>query len=207
LIAVEGIEGAGKSTQVELVARALRERGIEAVVTREPGGTKAGEAIRAVALDRDLHLDAVPELLLMLAARSVFVGQVVRPALAAGRIVLTDRYELSTFAYQGGGRGLELEQVKALNRVATGGLSPDLCVVLDVDAEQGLARGRGRARDRIEAEDLEFHRRVAAAYRELARREPNVALVNARAEVPAVFAAVWQVLSSRYPETFTGRGC
>lgn len=207
MIAVEGIEGAGKSTQVELVARALRERGIEAVVTREPGGTKAGEAIRAVALDRDLHLDAVPELLLMLAARSVFVGQVVRPALAAGRIVLTDRYELSTFAYQGGGRGLELEQVKALNRVATGGLSPDLCVVLDVDAEQGLARGRGRARDRIEAEDLEFHRRVAAAYRELARREPNVALVNARAEVPAVFAAVWQVLSSRYPETFTGRGC
>jgi dTMP kinase len=176
-------------------------------VTREPGGTAAGEAIRSIVLDRRFELDPVAELMLMLAARSVFVRDVVAPALDAGRIVLTDRYELSTFAYQGAGRGLPLETVKSLNALATGGLRPDLCIVLDVDAEQGLARGRPAGRDRIEGEDLEFHRRVAEAYRELARTEPDVALVDGRGEIEEVFTAVWSALSARFPETFPPAGC
>ncbi len=206
-IAVEGVEGSGKSTQVRLLAGALRELGVEAVVTREPGGTVAGEAIRAVALDKALRLDAVSELMLMLAARSVFVSEVVKPALEAGRVVLTDRYELSTFAYQGGGRGLDLERIKEINAMATEGVRPDLCVVLDVDVEEGRARGRNLARDRIEGENDEFHRRVAEAYRRLAGSEPNVALVDGRGEIEEVFAAVWKALSMRFPETFPQQRC
>ncbi len=206
-IALEGIEGAGKSTQIDLLAGALRESGIEPLVTREPGGTPAGEAIRAVALDRELRLDPVAELLLMLAARSVFVRHVVRPALEAGKVVLTDRYELSTFAYQGGGRRLPLPKVRELNELATGGLRPDLSVLLDVDVEAGQERGIRETRDRIEGEDQGFHRRVADAYRALARSEPNVVVVDGRGGIEEVFAAVWGALSGRFPETFGRRRC
>jgi dTMP kinase len=204
-IVFEGIEGSGKSTQIQLVAGALRELGIPPVVTREPGGTAAGEAIRAVVLDRDVDLDGVAEAMLMVAARSAFVSQVVRPALEAGRVVLADRYELSTFAYQGGGRGISLDKLKNINDLATGGVSPDLCVLLDVDVEDGQARGRRQASDRIEGEDLDFHRRVADAYRRLAAEEANVALVDGRGEIQEVYAAVWKTLSSRFPETFPPR--
>lgn len=202
-IAFEGIEGAGKSTQIALVAEALRQRGRDPLVTREPGGTATGEAIRAVALDNDLKLDAVAETLLMLAARAVFVREIVRPALQSGRLVLTDRYELSTFAYQGGGRGLPLAELKELNRLATRGLRPDLCVLLDVDPDQGEARGGAKIKDRIEAEQSAFHHSVAEAYRELARSETNVELIDGRPGVEQVFAAVWATLSRRFPETFT----
>jgi dTMP kinase len=204
-IAFEGVEGAGKSTQIRLVADELRRSATKPVVTREPGGTRAGEAIRAVALDRDLHLDPVAELMLMLAARSVFVREVVRPAHDAGRIILTDRYELSTFAYQGGGRGLSIDVIQELNALATGGLSPDLSLILDVDVDQGRARQARNAADRIEGEELDFHRRVAQAYRELAYSRPDVALVDGRGEIEQVFAAVWGALNSRFPETFPPR--
>ncbi len=204
-IAFEGVEGAGKSTQIKLVANQLRGAGIEPVVTREPGGTRAGEAIRAVALDREHDLDPMAELLLMLAARSVFVREVVRPAHDAGRIVLTDRYELSTFAYQGGGRGISMDVIQELNAMATGGLSPDLSLIIDVDVDQGRARQARGTADRIEGEELSFHRRVAEAYRELAYSRPDVALVDGRGEIELVFAAVWGVLNSRFPETFAPR--
>jgi dTMP kinase len=206
-IAFEGVEGSGKSTQVQLVAAALRGIGFDPVVTREPGGTAAGEAIRAIALDRDLHLDPVAELMLMLAARAVFVREVVKPALESGRLVLADRYELSTFAYQGGGRRLPMARVREINDLATGGLRPDLSVILDVGVEEGQARGFRQGRDRIENEDLEFHHRVAAAYRELARSEPDVAFVDGRGEIEKVHAVVWEALSARFPETFPPRRC
>lgn len=206
-IAFEGIEASGKSTQISKVAEALRQAGHQPVVTREPGGTPAGEAIRSVALDKDLAVDAVAELMLMLAARSVFVSDVVKPALQAGRIVLTDRYELSTFAYQGGGRGLPLSKIKPINELATGGLRPDLSLILDVDVEDGQNRRRGAGRDRIEDEAIEFHQRVAQAYRELAHSELDVALVDGRGEIESVFAAVWEILSTRFPETFAPRKC
>ncbi|MGD2217513.1 MAG: dTMP kinase [Gemmatimonadales bacterium] len=204
-IAFEGVEGAGKSTQIRLVADELRRLGREPVVTREPGGTRAGEAIRAVALDTELDLEPLPELLLMLAARAVFAQQVVRPALDAGHIVLTDRYELSTFAYQGGGRGLPIDTILELNTLATGGLTPDLSLILDVDVDQGRARQAAGVADRIEGERLSFHSRVAEAYRELAYSRPDVALVDGRGEIEQVFAAVWGLLNNRFPETFPPR--
>jgi dTMP kinase len=206
-IAFEGVEGCGKSTQVQLVAAALRRIGIDPVVTREPGGTAAGEAIRAIVLDRDLHLDAVAELMLMLAARSVFVREVVRPALEAGRMVLADRYELSTFAYQGGGRGLPMATVREINELATGGLRPDLSVILDVDVERGRQRSARKGRDRIERERIEFHNRGAAAYRDLAVSDPDVALVDGLGEIEEVHTVVWNALSARFPETFPPRRC
>jgi len=206
-IAFEGVEGSGKSTHVVLVAERLREAGVDPVVTREPGGTPAGEAIRDIVLGRDYALEPAAELFLMLAARSVFVRDVVRPALAAGRVVLADRYELSTFAYQGGGRGLPLDRVKEMNRLATGGLRPQLTVLLDVDPGEGRARRRGEVGDRIESENAGFHARVAEAYRELAAREPDVAVVSAVAKIEEVHAEVWRVLSSRFPETFSSPGC
>lgn len=206
-IAFEGVEGSGKSTQIQLIAAALREIGFDPVLTREPGGTPAGEAIRAVVLDRDLHLDPVAELMLMLAARSVFVREIVRPALEAGRLVLADRYELSTFAYQGGGRRLPMATVREINDLATGGLRPDLSVILDLDVEEGQARGFRQGRDRIEGEEVEFHHRVAAAYRDLGRSEPDVALVDGRGEIEEVHAVVWDALSARFPETFPPRRC
>lgn len=206
-IAFEGVEGSGKSTHIRMVAERLRQVGIDPVATREPGGTAAGEAIREVVLGTDYSLGPEAELLLMLAARAVFVAEVVRPALAAGRVVLADRYELSTLAYQGGGRGLPLDRIREMNRLATGGLRPHFCMVLDVDPEEGRARRRGQTPDRIEGEDPGFHRRVAEAYRRLAAEEPDVALVNGRAEIEEVHAAVWELLSSRFPETFPPRGC
>ncbi len=201
-IVFEGIEGAGKSTQIEKVAAALRESGIDPLVTREPGGTPAGESIRAVVLDRELRLTAVAELYLVLAARSAFVEEVVRPALEAGRVVLSDRYDLSTFAYQGGGRGLPLSEIQPLNELATGGVRADLYLVLDADVEEAAGRSNGSGGDRIENEGLEFHQRVARAYRELAESQSYIASVDARGEIEEVFGAVWEVLSSRFPETF-----
>ncbi len=204
-IVFEGIEGSGKSTQIQKVAAALREAGIDPLVTREPGGTAAGEAIRAVALDRDLHLEPVAELLLMEAARAAFVAEVIRPALAAGRVVLSDRYDLSTFAYQGGGRGISQDKIKPVNELATGGLVPDLYVLLEIDVPEGLGRLKRGEADRIERENPGFHRRVAATYRRLAEVERRVASVDARGEIGEVFDRVWEVLSGRFPETFEPR--
>lgn len=196
------MEGAGKSTQLRRVAEALRGRGVEPVVTREPGGTAVGEALRELLLDERRTIGRLTELFLILAARAAFVEEVVAPALEAGRIVLTDRYDLSTFAYQGGGRGLDLLQLRRVNRVATCGIRPDLYIVLDVDVREGRARRPNAEVDRIESEGEGFHLRVAETYRQLAESQPNVALVDGRQEIERVFRSVWRVLASRFPETF-----
>jgi dTMP kinase len=203
-IAIEGPEGAGKSTQVGLLAAWLRERGEEPLVTREPGGTPLGEEVRRVLLETD-EVVAASELLLMLAARASLVERVIRPALAAGRVVVTDRFHLSTLAYQGYGRGLPLAEVEALNRFATGGLEPDVTVLLDLDAATGEARqaARGRGRDRIERAGADFHGRVAEAYRLLARDRERVERVDGAAPETEVHGAVIALLARRFPETFS----
>lgn len=201
-IVFEGVEGAGKSTQMRRVANVLVGTGLEPVVTREPGGTAVGEAIREIVLDPASSIGPRAEVLLILAARATFVDAIVRPALDADRVVLSDRYDLSTFAYQGGGRGLPLAHLRELNDFATGGLRPDLYLVLDVDPERGLERSRREGGDRIESEDSDFHRRVAESYRELARTEPDVVLVDAAGGIDEVFHGVWEALSGRFPETF-----
>jgi dTMP kinase len=190
LIAFEGVEGSGKSTQLELLRRALEGRGREVVVTREPGGTPAGERVRALLLDPGVELRPRAEALLFAAARAELVEAVIRPALERGAVVLCDRYLDSSLAYQGEARGLGRDPVAQVNRFATGGLVPDLVVLLDLDPAAGLAR-RARDPDRIEAQDLGFHRRVRDAFRDLAADEPErFAVVDAAAPVDEVAGRV-----------------
>ncbi|MCU1465299.1 MAG: dTMP kinase [Actinomycetia bacterium] len=166
-IVVEGGEGVGKSTQVPRLAASLRASGREVVVTHEPGDTKLGAELRAVLLHADTDLDPRAELLLMIADRAQHLADVVTPALARGAIVVCDRYEPSTLAYQGVARGLGVERVERLSEFATAGVEPDVVVVLDLADE--IAEARVSAdRDRFERAGADFHARVRAAYRELA---------------------------------------
>lgn len=208
-LAFEGVEGSGKTTQVALLAEWLRAHGHDVVVAREPGSTPLGERVRATVLDEvALHVPARSELFLMLAARAAFVEQVVAPGVAAGKVVIADRFELSTLAYQGAGRGLPLDDVARCNAIATGGVTPHATVLLDVDPEVGAGRQRaaGKSADRMEREDAEFHRRVAAAYREHAARVAGIVRVDAQAARDEVQRRVRQALASRFPETFAGAG-
>jgi dTMP kinase len=193
LVALEGGEGAGKSTQAARLAARL-----DAVLTREPGGTAVGEAVRRLLLDPGGDgLDARTEALLFAADRAVHVARVIQPALASGRSVVTDRYVESSLAYQAFGRGLPLEEVRALSAFATGERRADAVVVLDVDPSVGAAR-RGRAPDRMEAEDLAFHERVRAGFGELAAAEPGrIAVVDGSAEVDEVAERVWAAVEER----------
>lgn len=202
-IVLEGVEGSGKSTQARLLSEWLSARGIAHITTREPGGTRVGEEIRNALL----HGGDVPartELLLMVAARAALVDQVVRPALSRGEIVISDRYELSSLAYQGYGRGVPLEEVRRVNAFATGGLAPDLTLLLDIEPAEGVARQvrAGAGPDRIERAGESFHRAVARAYRLLSTAEAGVAVVPAAGSVEHVQAEIRAVLGERFPETF-----
>jgi len=179
-VTFEGIEGTGKSTQVALAAERLRARGLDVVVTREPGGTPLGESLRALLLTRRASgSDPVVEALLMVADRAEHVRQVIRPALAAGSIVLCDRHADASVAYQGGGSGVDRAHIVALNRLATGELAPDLTVLLDLAPAHALERlhARAQALDRFESEPVAFFERVRKTYLDLARSEPERWLV------------------------------
>ena len=173
LVSIEGGEGAGKSTVREALQQSLTRRGLEVVLTREPGGTVAGEAIRQLLLDPSGKLAAETELLLMFAARAQLVRDVVQPAIARGAAVLTDRFTDASFAYQGGGRGIPMGIIAELERWAAL-IKPDLTFLLDVGVEVGLSRARSRGADldRIESEKLDFFERVRATYRARAAAEP-----------------------------------
>jgi dTMP kinase len=204
-LAFEGVEGAGKSTQVQRLAGFLRDAGREVVVAREPGSTPLGERIRETTLgDPALTIPPRSELFLMLAARAAFVEQVVRPALARDVVVIADRFELSSLAYQGAGRGLPLERVEQCNRFATGGLSPHATLLLDIDPSAGAARHRaaGKVFDRLELEDEAFHARVARGYCDLAGRVEGILRVDAAGDVDAVHRRVVAALRERFPRNF-----
>ncbi len=175
-ITLDGIDGSGKSTHVRLLADYLRRRGHRVVTTREPGGTRAGEAIRRAILGRKgLPLAPLTELALMYAARAQHIEEVLRPGLARGRLILSDRYNDASLAYQGYGRGLGVATVRALDRIICGDLQPDLTIILDLDPKESLRRvqGRRRRRGRFEAEGIEFLRRAREGYQAIARREPR----------------------------------
>jgi dTMP kinase len=172
-VTLEGGEGTGKSTQIRLLADKLTAAGLTVRVLREPGGTVVGEAVRRILLDPDhAELGVSAEILLYEASRAQLVDQVIRPALAAGEVVLCDRFYDSTTAYQGHGRGIDLARIAELNRAATGGLIPDRTLVLDIDPIVGLARATAESADRLESEDLAFHRRVRDGFLAIAAEEP-----------------------------------
>lgn len=201
-LVLEGVEGSGKSTQARLLGQWLEARSIANIVTREPGGTAVGEEIRELLLHgRDMPAET--ELLLFNASRAVFIKEVVRPALDAGKVVIADRFYHSSLAYQAYGRGLPLEQARAVCELAIAGVRPDLTMILDVPQQTGAARlaTRGEA-DRIERAGTEFHNRVAEAYRLLPQIEPGSVLVSGTGSIDEVQQRIRSLLASRFPETF-----
>jgi dTMP kinase len=188
-ITLEGIDGGGKSTQASLLAEWLRAEGRCVVLTRQPGGTPVGERLRELVLSPANHIVPEAELFLYLADRAVHVAEVIRPALARGCVVVSERYTDSTLAYQGYGRGLDVNLLRRLNEMATGGLAPDLTLVLDVPPER--ARLDASRLDRLESEGQAFAARVAAGFRALAQVEPErVKLVDGTQRVEAVQAQI-----------------
>lgn len=192
-ISFEGIDGSGKTTQLGRLAARLRDQELEVVQTREPGGTRLAEAIRALLLEGDDALDARAELLLFGASRAAHVAQIIRPALEANLWVLSDRFADSSLAYQGAGLGLGAEFVFAMNRFATNDLAPKQTFFLDVPPEVGLERRAGSGQDRIEARGLDFLTKVRAAYLEIAKREAHRFIVLDGAASPdEIEAQVWE---------------
>jgi dTMP kinase len=202
-LTVEGIEGVGKSTQVARLSQALSERGIAHVVTREPGGTPLAERIRDIVLNsRDEAVPPMAELLLMFAARAVHLSNHVEPNLRAGRWVVCDRFIDATYAYQGGGRHLSLDDIRRLETMVLGARRPDLTVLLDAPVPQALQRARqrnaGAAADRFESERTEFFERVRAAYLARAAAEPaRIETVDAAQSVDDVAARIFRLLEAR----------
>jgi dTMP kinase len=190
-ITLEGIEGSGKTTQAARLKDLLVRKGLDVVVTREPGGSPIAEKIREILLDpRNRKMVALTELFLYEASRTQHVAEIVRPALEAGKTVICDRFFDASTAYQGNARGLDMAMVERLNLLATGGVVPDLTIVLDLPAEVGLRR-LGRSRDRIESEAIEFHERVRQGYLKIARHDADrIKVVDASGGIDDMSLAV-----------------
>jgi dTMP kinase len=212
LIVLEGGEGVGKTTQLALLSRKLVGLGLDHLTVREPGSTSTGDAIRDLLLRRELHIAPRTEALLFTAARAQLVDDVIRPALAAGQVVLADRFFLSTYAYQIQGRGLDEAAVRQVNRFATSGITPDLTVLLTLPDGEGMRRATNRGpRDRIERSEDSFHKRVAGAFDRFATAEWQAAhpecgpvvSIDAGGSVEDVGDRLWSAIVARIPETFS----
>jgi len=203
-ITLEGIDGTGKSTQLRLLVQHLKKRGLPVQVTREPGGTKLGERIRKILLDsKTTHLSSLAELALMYAARAQHLEEVIRPALARGEIVVSDRYNDASLAYQGYGRKLGARTVRAFDRVVSGRTQPDLTILLDLAPRLSLGRAEGREsqrksnQGRFEAQGLDFHTRVRRGYLAIAHKEPRrVKVVRADEPVEDVQAEIRELIDN-----------
>jgi dTMP kinase len=211
LIVLEGVEGAGKTTQLRRLQARLVASGVRCIAVREPGGTAVGDAIRELLLDPERRLDPRTEALLFMASRAQLVQDVVRPALAEGTFVISDRFFLSTYAYQIAGRGLPEDEVRRANALATGGLTPDLTLLLDLPIEEGFRRAGQRGQpDRIERSGDAFHTRVRSAFVEFATAgwqaaHPEcgpIALVDASGTEDEVTARIVDLVAARWPRTF-----
>lgn len=204
-IVVEGAEGVGKTTQVRRLAAYLEEADLSVVVGREPGQTSVGEGIRELLLHGSRSgLPPRTELHLILAARAAYVAEIVEPALASGKWVVSDRFDLSTFAYQGYGTGIDGERIASMNHDVTSGLMPDLYLVLDLDVEEGMARRAGEDRDwdRFETAGVAFLRRVRRGYVELAESRENAVLVSAEGTPGEVETRIRDAVVRAFPGTF-----
>ena len=197
-ITFEGIEGSGKSTLLAGIAHRLRQRGYDPVLTREPGGTPLGDLIRDMFLHARLSVDPLAEAFLINASRAQHVFDVIRPALAAGRPVLCDRYTDSTLAYQGYGGGLDLAELAMLCDAATGSLAADLTLLADVAVTTSRSRmaTRGTAQDRVESQDAAFHERVRTGYLHLADENPRIVKIDGEKSVEAMLDSAWRAMGA-----------
>lgn len=193
-ITFEGIDGCGKSTQLNLLAEHLKSNGTDVVITREPGAKGLGEKLREILLNYDGEVSSNCEAFLFLADRAQHIDTIVKPAIEAGKVVLCDRHTDSTIAYQGYGRGVDLEQIKMLNKLATSGFSPDLTFIFDLDIETAFARV-GKTQDRMESAGLDFFERVRKGYLEIAKQEPDrVKVINSKDSIEDIFKQVKNVV-------------
>ena len=200
-ISLEGIEGCGKSTQAKLLAQYISEHGYSVVLTREPGGTPVAEQIRRIILDpQNAGMTNVAELLLYLACRHIHVSQLIKPALAEGKVVICERFSDATFAYQGYARGLDLNLIEKLNEVATDGLVPDLTLLLDLEVKEGLSRARKRGSqwDRLESESIDFHNKVRNGYLAIAQKaSQRFEVIDAEASIEDVHLCIRKRVDQR----------
>ena len=211
LVVLEGAEGVGKTTQIRLLAELLATAGIPCVAVREPGGTPVGDDIRDILLHPEQEITAATEALLFMASRAELVAREILPDFAEGRVVLVDRFFLSTYAYQIYGRGLAEEEVRAANRLATGGLVPDITLLIDLPAAEGLSRADARGtRDRMERADDEFHHRVANAFRQFTdakwqHSHPEcgpIKLIDGAGDEKTVHQRIVSALIAEFPQPF-----
>lgn len=206
LLTLEGIDGCGKSTQIGILEKRLHDSGISYITVREPGGTAVGENIRQVLLDNNYSPSLQAELFLYMAARSELTEQVILPALLAGKIVLCDRFTDSTLAYQGYGGGANLSLIRYLNRQATGGISPDLMILLDLSVEEAAGR-RGATADRMESKDFWYHQRVRDGYIEIANEEKQrVKIVDASDDMESQGRIIWNLVQELIAGHTSARG-
>ncbi|NEP42292.1 MULTISPECIES: dTMP kinase [Okeania] len=214
-IVFEGVEGGGKTTQIQLLQNWLLYKkqsnkllskfiDLEVIVTREPGGTKLGQALRVLLLNTDISGEQIQEraeLLLYAADRSQHIENLIKPYLEKGAIVLCDRFTDSTIAYQGYGRGLDLDLIQKLNHIATGGLKSDLTFWLDIDVKIGLTRAKNRGKiDRMEQADIQFHKRVQKGYQELAKSNPSIVRIDANLTIDKVQEQIQEVMRKKLIE-------
>ncbi len=198
-ISLEGVEGCGKSIQAELLTDYIVKLGHSVIRTREPGGTPIAEQIREILLEpRNRDMTHITELLLYLASRTQHVSQLILPALDEGKIVICERFSDATFAYQGYARGLDLDHLKQVNDMATGGLEPDLTLLLDLEAENGLSRKQHDQRDRLENESVDFHNRVREAYLVIAGESPErVQVIDAKGSIETIHLSIRECVDQR----------
>ncbi len=196
-IVLEGPDKSGKSTQARLLATALKARGLKVLHTREPGGTSVAEGVRRVLLDPALTITPLAELFLYEASRAQHTQEKIRPALEAGRVVVSERFTMSTDAYQGVARGLGLAATKVLNKIATGGLKPDLTVVLDIPAAEFDDRDKSRELDRLERENAEFRRKVRQGYRQAAKADPRAVVLNGKWSTSVLHAKILALVDKK----------
>jgi dTMP kinase len=197
-IVFEGPEGAGKSTQIKTLEQRLHNHGIEPLMTREPGGTPASDAIRKVILDPDLHINPLTEFLLYSASRAQHVDEVIKPHLENNRIVISDRFFGASVAYQGYGRGLDLDFIYDLTKRVTQGIAPDVVLLLDIDPQLGLERIAARGqKDRLELADISFHQKVRQGFLEQAKTQSNWHIIDASQTQDKVSEQIWRVVSEQ----------
>ena len=207
LITVEGVEGSGKTTQCERLGQWLHARGFEVVLTSEPDGTRLGSAIRGLFEQESGPPTPLTQTFLFMAARQQHVTEIIRPALLRGAVVVSDRYADATLAYQGWGGGMDLETIRDLNALATGGVTPDLTLLLDLDPAAGMSRIGDRDLDAFEKMDLAFHRRVREGYLEIARAEKNrVGVLDAARDAATLHADVTRAVEELLGRRGAGRG-